>query len=215
MSNGAMTRRVPGGFGSECRIVVLVSGRGSNLQALIDMAKPQGGGQASSAGRLPISLVAVISNVPGALALERAALARIPAVTLPHRGWPSRADYESALAERIESFTPDLVVLAGFMRILGSAFVRRFEGRLLNVHPSLLPRFPGLDTHARVLADGEKVHGATVHFVTEGPVDKVPLSCRCRCPFWKMIRRLLSPLGCSRSSTGSCPRACYGLPRGA
>lgn len=149
------------------RIVVLVSGRGSNLQALIDAG-------------CPIALV--LSNVPGALALDRARAADIAAATLDHLAYPSRAAFDDALAERIDDAGgTDLVVLAGFMRVLGSRFTDRFAGRLINVHPSLLPAFPGLRTHERALAAGASVHGCTVHFVT-AELDGGPAIARARVP---------------------------------
>jgi phosphoribosylglycinamide formyltransferase 1 len=145
-------------------VVVLVSGGGSNLQALID---------AGGDGR-PIAIRAVISNVPDVFALQRARAAGIPALVLDHRGFPSREAYDAALAALIDGFDPGLVLLAGFMRILTPSFVARYRGRMLNIHPSLLPKFRGLHTHRRALAAGEQVHGASVHFVTAdldgGPV---------------------------------------------
>ena len=146
------------------RIVVLVSGRGTNLQALIDAGCP---------------VAEVLSDVPEAPALARARAAGIPAHALAdapdRRNRRACAEFDDALAERIDGpRRADLVVLAGFMRILGAAFTRRFAGRLINVHPSLLPAFPGLRTHERALAAGAAEHGCTVHFVTEevdaGPV---------------------------------------------
>lgn len=151
--------------GSSCGIVVLVSGRGSNLQAIID---------ATRTGALPVDIRAVISNNLSALALQRARTAGIPAEVLDHRGFESRAAFEQALRHRIDVHAPQLVVLAGFMRVLGNDFIDHYRGRLINIHPSLLPAFPGLDTHARALAAGAKYHGASVHFVTPavdgGPV---------------------------------------------
>lgn len=132
-------------------VVVLISGRGSNLQALLDAA-------------LPVS--AVFSNIPGAGGLAIAASRGIPGIVVPHREFPSREAFETELAARIDAFQPALVVLAGFMRVLTAGFVQRYAGRLVNIHPSLLPAFPGLDTHARALAAGVKLHGCTVHFVT-------------------------------------------------
>lgn len=147
------------------RAVVLISGRGSNLQSLID---------AVHEGRLALDIHAVISNEPGAAGLRRAEAAGIETLALDHRGFPNRQDFDDALAGLIDARRPALVILAGFMRILGAAFVRRYPGRLMNIHPSLLPAFPGLDTHRRALLAGVKVHGATVHFVTEeldgGPI---------------------------------------------
>jgi phosphoribosylglycinamide formyltransferase-1 len=139
-------------------VVVLISGSGSNLQALID-------GQAG--GELPIQIRAVISNVAGVRGLERARAAGITTAVLNHRQFPDRAAFDAALMALIDRCTPGLVVLAGFMRILTPEFVRHYRGRLLNIHPSLLPKYPGLHTHERVLAAGESQHGATVHFVTE------------------------------------------------
>ncbi|KXS39045.1 MAG: phosphoribosylglycinamide formyltransferase 1 [Halomonadaceae bacterium T82-2] len=147
------------------RVVVLISGNGSNLQALID---------AQSYGELGGEIVAVISNKADAYGLKRAHDAGIEAVALPHREYDSREAFDGALIKVIERHEPDLVVLAGFMRILTPMFVHRFHGRLLNIHPSLLPAYQGLNTHARALADGVEEHGVSVHFVTEeldgGPV---------------------------------------------
>ena len=139
-----------------CRIVVLISGSGSNLQAFIDTLH---GRQAN--------IVAVISNRDDAFGLQRAALAGIPTAVLNHRAFTDRASYDRALAALIDSHAPDLVILAGFMRILTAEFVHHYQGRLLNIHPSLLPRYPGLHTHQRALEAGDQEHGATVHFVTE------------------------------------------------
>ncbi|MFG6667377.1 phosphoribosylglycinamide formyltransferase [Halomonas sp. HNIBRBA4712] len=147
------------------RVVVLISGSGSNLAALIE---------AQSHDRLGGEIVAVISNEPAAFGLKRAHEAGIEAVALPHREYESREAYDGALIKVIERHEPDLIVLAGFMRILTPRFVQRFMGRMLNIHPSLLPAYQGLHTHARALADGVDVHGCSVHFVTEeldgGPV---------------------------------------------
>lgn len=147
------------------RAVALISGRGSNLQSLID---------AVHAGRLALDIRTVISNEPAAAGLRRAEAAGIETLALDHRAFRNRQDFDDALAALIDARRPDLVILAGFMRILGAAFVRRYQGRLMNIHPSLLPAFPGLDTHRRALLAGAKLHGATVHFVTEeldgGPI---------------------------------------------
>lgn len=140
------------------RIVVLVSGGGTNLQALID---------AQAAGTLEGNLVGVISNRPGVGGLERAESAGIPGQVIRHRDYDSREAFDAALMEAIDAFRPDLVVLAGFMRILTDGFVQAYRGRLMNIHPSLLPAWPGLHTHRKVLEAGESEHGATVHFVTE------------------------------------------------
>ena len=140
-------------------IVALISGRGSNLQALLDAG-------------LPVS--AVISNRADAKGLALAAARGIPARVVEHRAFASREAFEAALGEEIDRFAPRLVALAGFMRVLTPGFVERYGNRMLNIHPSLLPAFPGLDTHARALAAGVKVHGCTVHFVTaeldHGPI---------------------------------------------
>lgn len=141
-----------------CAIVVLISGRGSNLQALID---------GCAAGAIRGRIFAVISNRAGAAGLARAERAGIPTRVIDHRGYASREAFDGDLAAAIDELGPDLVVMAGFMRILTPGFIERFKGRMLNIHPSLLPRFPGLDTHARAIAAGEAEHGATVHFVTE------------------------------------------------
>ena len=139
------------------RIVVLISGGGSNLQSFID---------GCAGGSINGSVVAVISNRAGVKGLERAAAAAIPNITLDHNSFESRGDFDRALADVIDSFSPDLVVLAGFMRILTPQFVNRFLGRLINIHPSLLPKYPGLHTHQRAIDAGDSEAGATVHFVT-------------------------------------------------
>jgi phosphoribosylglycinamide formyltransferase-1 len=137
--------------------VVLISGSGSNLQALIDSA---------AEGLLPIRIAAVIANEEDAFGLERARRAGIEAWVLSHRDFPDRETFDAALLTLVDSFQPGLVVLAGFMRILTPGFVTHYRGRLLNIHPSLLPKYRGLHTHERALAAGEREHGATVHFVT-------------------------------------------------
>jgi phosphoribosylglycinamide formyltransferase 1 len=139
------------------RVAVLISGEGSNLQALIDAAR---------AAQLGAEIVAVVSNRSAARGLERARAAGIDALYLPAARGQDRADYDAALAALLAPHAPDLLVLAGFMRILSPWFIERFAGRALNVHPSLLPKYPGLDTHRRVLEAQEAWHGATVHFVT-------------------------------------------------
>jgi len=142
---------------STTRVVVLISGSGSNLQALIDGVQ---------AGELPVELVAVISNRPGVLGLERAAKANIPTQVLDHKAFADRESFDRALMETIDACQPDLVVLAGFMRILTAEFTSHYLGRMLNIHPSLLPKYQGLHTHQRALDAGEAQHGVTVHFVT-------------------------------------------------
>ncbi|MEW6691442.1 MAG: phosphoribosylglycinamide formyltransferase [Pseudomonadota bacterium] len=156
-----------------CRIVVLISGHGSNLQALIDAERRNelGGGR----------IVAVFSNRADAFGLERARKAGIPTEVVSHKDFPAREAFDAALMERIDAYRPDLVVLAGFMRILTPAFVHHYAGRLINIHPSLLPKYPGMHTHARALEAGEAEHGATVHFVTEG-VDEGPIILQGRVP---------------------------------
>jgi len=147
------------------KIVILISGRGSNMEALI---------AARDAGNLPVNIAAVISNRPDAAGLETAARASIPTHFINHQAFAGREAFDSRLAQCIDEFEPDLVVLAGFMRILSDGFVRHYEGRLINIHPSLLPSFPGLHTHQRALEEGVRIHGCTVHFVTpaldHGPV---------------------------------------------
>jgi phosphoribosylglycinamide formyltransferase-1 len=147
------------------RVVVLVSGRGSNLKAIAARA---------DSGELPIEIVAVVSDRAEAGALPWAASRGIATAVLSPADFPDRDSYGRALGELVERFGPGLVVLAGFMRILSDGFVNRFDGRLLNIHPSLLPRYPGLHTHRRAIEAGDTVHGASVHFVTSeldgGPV---------------------------------------------
>jgi phosphoribosylglycinamide formyltransferase 1 len=143
------------------RIVVLVSGRGSNLQAILD-------------ARLPLAVAAVLSNDPDAPALARARAAGVPAIGIDHRRFSDRSGFERALGAEIDRHEPDFIALAGFMRVLGDDFVQRHAGRMVNIHPSLLPAFPGLHTHRRALDAGVRVHGCTVHFVTpaldSGPI---------------------------------------------
>ncbi|MGD8571740.1 MAG: phosphoribosylglycinamide formyltransferase [Gammaproteobacteria bacterium] len=141
---------------SKLPIVVLISGNGSNLQAIID----------ASQQNLAVTIEAVISNRAEAYGLTRAANAGIPTIVLDHTQFESREAYDEALQREIDAFKPKLVVLAGFMRILTDRFVSHYEGRLINIHPSLLPKFRGLNTHQRALDAGEQEHGATVHFVT-------------------------------------------------
>jgi phosphoribosylglycinamide formyltransferase-1 len=140
-------------------VAILISGRGSNMRALVEAGLP---------------IAAVISNDASAAGLAYARARGLPTAVVAHTAFPSREAFDDALAGEVDRFRPRLVALAGFMRILTPAFVRRYDGRLLNIHPSLLPAFPGLHTHARALAAGVKVHGATVHFVTpeldHGPI---------------------------------------------
>jgi phosphoribosylglycinamide formyltransferase-1 len=152
------------------RITVLISGRGSNLGALID---------AERRGALGGAVSAVISNRADAPGLAIAERHGIATQIVDQRAFDSRNEFDAALAAAVDASAPDLVVLAGFMRILGPAFVRRYEDRMLNIHPSLLPAYPGLDTHQRALDDGARVHGCTVHFVT-AEVDHGPIVAQAR-----------------------------------
>lgn len=148
-----MTDRTP-----TCRVVVLISGSGTNLQALID---------AQTDDRLAgAEIVGVFSNRPAVKGLARAEAANIPTQVLDHKAYPDRAAFDEAMQQTLDAWQPDLLVLAGFMRILTPEFVEHFAGRMLNIHPSLLPKYPGLHTHERALAAGDETHGATVHFVT-------------------------------------------------
>lgn len=148
---------------SRCKVVVLISGNGSNLQAIID-----------GADKSCYTIAAVVSNKADAYGLIRAAKHNIPTLVLDHRNYASRNEFDMALIEMIDPLQPDLLVLAGFMRILSAEFVQHFAQRTINIHPSLLPKFPGINTHQRAIDEGEKEHGASVHFVTEeldgGPV---------------------------------------------
>jgi phosphoribosylglycinamide formyltransferase-1 len=150
---------------SPIRLVVLISGNGSNLQAIIDNI-------ANNA--LPAQIVAVISNKADAYGLERAKKAGIEQHVLAYSDFSTRTHYDCALKKLIDSYQPDLIVLAGFMRILSDEFVEHFANKMMNIHPSLLPKYKGLNTHQRVLDAGEKEHGCSVHFVTpeldDGPI---------------------------------------------
>jgi phosphoribosylglycinamide formyltransferase-1 len=141
-----------------CRLVVLISGSGSNLQAFID---------GIACGELHAAIVGVISNKADAAGLQRAQAAAIPTAVIDHKQFSSREQFDAELATRVQSYQPDLIILAGFMRILTPMFLRPFSGKLLNIHPSLLPKYPGLNTHQRALDAGDREAGATVHFVTE------------------------------------------------
>lgn len=147
------------------RLVVLISGNGSNLQAIIDSI---------SKDKLPAKIVAVISNKADAYGLKRAEKAGIPHQVLPHTDFSERKLYDQALKQLIDQYQPDLVVLAGFMRILSDEFVEHYSHKMMNIHPSLLPKYRGLNTHQRALDAGDKEHGCSVHFVTptldDGPV---------------------------------------------
>lgn len=154
------------------RLVVLISGRGSNLQAILDQAV---------SGELPVEVAAVVSNRPGVHGLERARQAGVPALELDHKNFADRPEFEAALIETIDRQQPDLVVLAGFMRVLTAGFTEHYRGRLLNIHPSLLPKFRGLHTHERAITAGETEHGASIHFVT-AELDGGPVIVQARVP---------------------------------
>ncbi|QYD68426.1 phosphoribosylglycinamide formyltransferase [Paraburkholderia edwinii] len=147
------------------KLVILISGRGSNMQAMVN---------ACARERWPAQVAAVIANRPDAAGLHFAASQGIPTAVVDHRQFPDRQSFDIALANMIDAYAPDLLVLAGFMRVLTDGFVERYAGRMLNVHPSLLPSFPGLKTHQQALDAGVRVHGASVHFVTprldHGPI---------------------------------------------
>ncbi|MBT8145210.1 MAG: phosphoribosylglycinamide formyltransferase [Gammaproteobacteria bacterium] len=146
-----------------CPVAVLISGNGSNLQALIDASKDSN-----------YRIVGVISNNPQAFGLQRAEQADIPTSIIDHRTYPDRISFDRELMAQLDELKPALIVLAGFMRILSSEFVNHFAGRIINIHPSLLPKYPGTNTHQRVLDAGDDQHGVSIHFVTEhldgGPV---------------------------------------------
>ncbi|AUY26168.1 MAG: phosphoribosylglycinamide formyltransferase [Mixta calida] len=155
------------------RLVVLISGSGSNLQAILD---------ACGQGRINASVAAVFSNKASAYGLERARRADVPAHALAASDYASREEFDRQLIAGIDAYAPDLVVLAGYMRILSPAFVAHYQDRLLNIHPSLLPKYPGLHTHRQAMENGDSEHGTSVHFVTDeldgGPVvlqAKVPV----------------------------------------
>lgn len=147
-----------GDSNTKAKLVVLVSGSGSNLQSFIDQ---------SLSGELPADIAAVICNRPGAFGLERAAKAGIPTELIDHTQYEGREPFDQELIRCIDQYEPDLVILAGFMRILTPGFVQHYSNRLLNIHPSLLPKYPGLNTHQRAIDAGDSEAGATVHFVTE------------------------------------------------
>jgi len=157
------------------KLCVLISGNGSNLQAIID---------AVQAGRLNAQITGVISNRPNAYGLERAREAGIEAVCLDHMEYDDRASYDEALKSQINAFGADCVVLAGFMRILTPEFVDSFTGKLVNIHPSLLPKYKGLNTHQRAIDNGDKEHGVSVHFVTP-ELDGGPVIIQSRVPVFE------------------------------
>ncbi|HKQ23627.1 MAG TPA: phosphoribosylglycinamide formyltransferase [Burkholderiales bacterium] len=143
------------------RIAILISGRGSNLQSIME-------------AKLDAQIALVISNNPAAGGIDVARSFGVDTAVIDHRAFPDRASFDAALADKVSSHRPDLLVLAGFMRILTEGFIKRFSGRILNIHPSLLPAFPGVETHRRALQEGVRIHGCTVHFVTpeldHGPI---------------------------------------------
>ena len=143
------------------RVVILISGRGSNMEAMFKAL-------------LPAEIVAVISNEPEARGLATAQAQGVVTAVVPHRAFAGRAAFDTALAAEIDRHQPDFIVLAGFMRVLTESFVARYSGRMINIHPSLLPSFPGLHTHQRALEAGVRIHGCTVHFVTPG-LDSGPI----------------------------------------
>ncbi len=153
-------------------LVILISGRGSNMQAIVE---------AASAEKWPVRIAAIISNRPDSTGLEWARSRGIATQVVNHRDFPSREAFDAALAAAIDSHKPDAVALAGFMRVLTEDFVTRYEGRLVNIHPSLLPAFPGLHTHRQALEYGVKLHGCTVHFVT-ARVDHGPIIAQAAVP---------------------------------
>ena len=161
-----------GAHSPQCKVVVLISGSGSNLQALID---------SSASADSPAQISAVISNRADAYGLQRAKAAGIATQVLDHKQFEGREAFDTALAAAIDTHQPQLVVLAGFMRILSAGFVRHYQGRLLNIHPSLLPKYKGLHTHQRALDAGDHEHGCSVHFVTE-ELDGGPLVVQARVP---------------------------------
>jgi len=145
-------------IGGRCNTAVLISGSGSNLQSFIDRA---------TADQIGLEICVVFSNTPDAFGLERARRAGIPTACQEHGAFADRESFDRAVAAVLDEYSPELLILAGFMRILSPWFVHHYEGRILNIHPALLPAYPGLDTHQRVLDAGDAWHGSTVHFVTE------------------------------------------------
>ena len=156
------------------KLVVLISGNGSNLQSILD---------ACASGRIKGSVAAVFSNKESAYGLTRAQQASVPGLALSPGDFPDREAFDRQLMQEIDAFEPDLVVLAGYMRILSSAFVAHYHDRLLNIHPSLLPKYPGLHTHRQALENGDKEHGTSVHFVTD-ELDGGPVVLQARVPIF-------------------------------
>jgi phosphoribosylglycinamide formyltransferase-1 len=172
MSSSAEPRPPRDPAGSPLKLVVLISGRGSNLRSIIE---------ATRSGAVAARIAAVISDKPEALGLDHARAAGIPPIVVNRRDYPDRSAFEKALRAAIDASGADLIVLAGFMRILGAEFVRAYQGRMINIHPSLLPAFPGLDTHRRALEAKVAEHGASVHLVTS-EVDGGPVILQARVP---------------------------------
>lgn len=147
------------------RLAILISGNGSNLQAIIEAIQNQ---------QLSAEIAVVVSNQPNAHGLQRARDAGLPTKLLKHQDYSNRVDYDQALINTIDHYQADLIIMAGFMRILGESFIDRYKNRIMNIHPSLLPKYKGLNTHAKAIAGGDSIHGASVHFVTNqldaGPV---------------------------------------------
>jgi len=156
------------------KIIVLISGSGSNLQAILD---------ACAKSKIDGSVCAVISNRPNVMGLQRAVKSGCDAITLDHKQFPDRATFDAELQKRIDFYKPDLVVLAGFMRILTEGFVNHYLGRMVNIHPSLLPKYPGLNTHKRAIKAGDSIGGATVHYVTP-ELDGGPLILQAEVPIF-------------------------------
>ena len=141
----------------KCKTAILISGSGTNLQAFIEAIKEN---------NLDLNITIVLSNKPNAYGLERAKNAGIKTICIQHSKFKNRESFDKAIIKELENYAPELLILAGFMRILSPIFIRKYSGKILNIHPSLLPKYPGLDTHQRALDAGEKWHGSTVHFVT-------------------------------------------------
>ena len=173
------------------RTAILISGRGSNMQALIEACR---------APAAPAEIVLVLSNNPQAGGLGYAAKAGIPTAAVDHRAYPDRATFDAELDRHLRAAGTEFVCLAGFMRLFTPAFVERWRDRMINVHPALLPAFPGLDTHARALAAGVRFHGCTVHFV-RFETDTGPIIIQAAYPCWRRTRRTAWPPACWRRST--------------
>lgn len=154
------------------RVAVLISGRGSNMEALI---------QAAAGDDFPAGIVGVVSDKAKASGLDTARRYGVAAVAVPRKGYSDKSAHEAAVRAEIDRFAPDIICLAGYMRLLSADFIRRYRGRVINIHPSLLPLFPGLDTHRRAIEAGMRVHGCTVHFVTEG-MDEGPIIAQAAVP---------------------------------